>query len=90
MAFGNDDNVTSAASDSPSNKSDTYIELFAYIKSAITPKMNIKGMLFHTDYNTLSTEDFNFYSAGLDYLIKTKNWRLIPEIILTKSSLNSS
>lgn len=90
LALGNDDNVTRETSGSPSNQSDTYIELFAYIKTAITPKINLKGTLYRINYNTLSTEDYNFYSAGLDYLIKTKGWRFVPEVSLTKSSLNNN
>ena len=88
LAFGNNDNITNAASNSPSNKSDTYLELFAFISVPINSKISFKGTLYDNSYSTLSTEDFSFYSAGLDYLVKTKNWRLTPEINLTRNTLN--
>ncbi|MFK5914314.1 MAG: hypothetical protein QM484_08050 [Woeseiaceae bacterium] len=89
LAFGNNDNITNAASNSPSNKSDRYLELFAFIKASVNSKTNFKASLYRTSYNTLSTEDFSFYSVGIDYLIKIKRWHLIPEISLSKSYLNN-
>jgi len=88
LAFGNDDNVTRIGSNSPTNKSDTYNEIFAFIKTALSSNVSIKGTLYRKEYNILSTEDFGFYSASLDYLIKTKNWKILPEINMTKSTLN--
>ena len=90
LAIGSDDNVTSASDQSPSNKSDTYLELFASIKTAINPKMNVKGALYRAKYNTLSAENFNFYSLGINYLLNTKYWKIIPEISLTKSTLGNA
>ncbi|MFV1985383.1 MAG: outer membrane beta-barrel protein [Thiohalomonadales bacterium] len=88
LAFGNNDNITNVASNSPSNKGDNYSEIYAFIKTAVSSNMSIKGSLYQTKYNTLSNEDFRFYSVNLDYLIKTKNWKIIPEISITKSTLN--
>lgn len=90
LAMGNDDNITNAASNSPSNKSDSYLELFAFIKTPINSNLSFKGTLYDNSYNTLSAEDFSFYSAGLDYLVRTKNWQLTPEISLLNSTLNST
>ena len=90
LAMGYDDNVTSTASSSPSNTSDHYIELFSYINTQINPAMKFKAAVFLLDYNDISTEDFRFFSAGLDYTLKAKNWKISPEFTLTKSTLNNS
>jgi len=89
LSFGNDDNITNAASNSPSNKSDTYFKILAFINAPVSSKINFKGTLYNNSYNTLSTENYSFYSAGLDYLIKTINWQFVPELSLTNSSLNN-
>ncbi len=90
LAFGNDDNITNAASNSPSNKSDSYLELFAFIKTPINSNLGFKGIFYKNSYNTISTENFSFYSLGVNYLAKAKNWRLIPEINLMNNTLNNT
>ena len=90
LALGNDDNVTNEASDSPSNKSDNYRELIAYLKVPVAKNINVKGIMYDLAYGTETTSDYNFYSAAIDYRIKTGKWRLTPEIGITKNSLNKT
>lgn len=46
--------------------------------------------MYDRAYGTETTSDYNFYSAAIDYKIKTGKWRLTPEIGLMKSSLNNT
>ena len=90
LSLGSDDNVTNAASTSPSNKSDNYLELFAYIKAPINSKINFIGTLYTLNYRNLSTENFMFYSAGLDYSMEIESWKITPEFSLAQSTYNNT
>lgn len=90
LALGNDDNITNTTLNSPTNKSDFYQEVFAYIKAPLTNKVNFKGSLLLINYNTVTTENFMFYSAGLDYTLRTNNWKIIPEFSLLQSNYNQT
>ena len=90
LAFGNDDNVTNAASNSPTNCSDNYRELYTYIKLPITENTNVKANFYQNEYNVLVTENFEFYSAAITHTLKSENWKFIPEASLLQSTLNKS
>lgn len=90
LTIGNDDNITNAAVSSPSNKRDQYQEIFAYFKTPVSNKINFKGTLLLLNYSTVSTENYSFYTAALDYSIIAGDWKIIPEISLLQSSLNNS
>jgi len=90
LAAGSDDNITQAATNSPSNRSDSYTELFAYAKAPLSKNMNIKGSLYLLNFNSLSTENFKLFSVAIDYSIKRKNWKIIPELGLYNSTLSST
>jgi len=90
FALGSDDNITNATINSPSNKSDSYQEIYANFTTPLNRNTNFKGSLLWLNYNTVSTENFMFYTAALDYTVNTKSWKIIPEISLLQSTLNSS
>ena len=90
LAFGNDDNITNTASSSPSNQSDNYLELYASFKAPVENNVNLKAALYSLNYSTLSVNNYMFYSAGLDYSTKTKDWKITPEINILQSTLNNS
>lgn len=90
LAFGNDDNITSAASNSPSNKGDNSLELFAYGKTKIANKTNLKGTYYLLKYTNISTENFDFFSIGIDHTIKMKRWKITPELAFLQSNLNGT
>ncbi len=90
LAFGADDNITNAASNSPTNKSDSYKEVFAMVVTPINNNMHFKGKLLWLDYNTANTEDFMFYSVGVDYTLRKKQWKIVPEVSLLQSTFNQS
>ena len=90
LAFGNDSNITSSASNSPSNKSDNYLELFTYLIMPVNQNINFKGNIYSINYFNYSVENFMFYEAGFDYVTKIKNWNIIPEFSLSQSTYNNS
>lgn len=89
FALGNDDNVTGAAENSPSNRSDNYYELFGYVSAPISSSTNIKGIAYKLDYDTESTSDYSFYTAAVNHTIKFENWRFIPEAGFTTSTFGN-
>ena len=90
LSFGNDDNITTTASNSPSNKSDNYLELYASIKAPVKNNVNLNAAFYSLDYSTFSANNYMFYSAGFDYSIKTLDWKIIPAINIIQSTLNNS
>lgn len=90
LAFGNDDNVSNAASNSPTNRSDNYREIFAYIKMPLTQNTDVKANFYQNEYSKLVTENFEFYSAGIAHTVKAENWQFIPELSLLQSTLNKT
>ena len=90
LALGYDDNVTSAASNSPSNMGDSYIELYSYIKAAITNKTKINASLYQLKYLNEPEENYSFYSIGLEHLLKKNKWEILPEISFLKSYIDGS
>ena len=90
VALGSDDNISNATSNSPSNKSSTYLEIFASVKSPINNKMDLKGSVFSINYNNNPSENYMFYSAAVNYKVKTNGWKVIPEVAFLKSNYNKS
>lgn len=90
LAFGNDSNITSSASNSPSNKTDNYIELFAYLKIPVSQNFNFKANIYSINYLNFSAENFLLYKAGVDYSTGIKNWKIHPGFSLSQSSYGNS
>lgn len=90
VAAGYDSNITNSASNSPSNRSDNYTEIFAYTTIPLNNKMNFKGSLYSLNFSKNSSENFMLLNAGIDYMYQLTNWKLIPEIGLYNSTLNST
>jgi len=89
VALGYNDNVTNEALNSPSNKKENYKEVFGYLKLPVSNRINFVGMLYKLNYDRLSTEDFILYSEGVDYTIRSRNWKFISKFTLTQSLLNN-
>ncbi len=90
LAFGKDDNITSAASNSPSNNSDNNLELFAYLKTPMSENTNFKGNFYILNYSEISTENFDFYSLAIEHIIKLNRWKIVPEFSFTQSHYNNT
>ncbi len=90
FAAGYDDNITNAASNSPSNRGDNYMEVFAYTQAAINKNVSFKASAYLLNYSSYSSENFLLLNAAIDYTYRLKNWNITPEFGFYTSTLNST
>ncbi|MBI3562128.1 MAG: tetratricopeptide repeat protein [Gammaproteobacteria bacterium] len=87
IAYGNDDNVTLVATDSPSHQSDKYLEALLYLTLPMTEHLFFSGAIYRQDYSTVNTADFTQYDASFGYSLRADQWRLTPEAGFAESQL---
>lgn len=90
VALGYNDNIATAASGTPLDKGDNYLEAFAYAHIPLSKQTKMKANLYKLKYSTISSEDFSFLSLGVEHSIQTKSWNIIPEFAYLKSRLNNA
>lgn len=90
LALGYNDNIATAASGTPSNKSDNYLETFAYAHIPLAKQTKMKANFYQLKYSNISSEDFRFLSLAVEHDFLTKYWKISPELVYLKSKLNNT
>ena len=87
---GSDSNVTLASTNSPTQKSDTYNELFAYVDIPISSSLTLNTNFLSQKYNTVAISNYSHVSVGGKYSMKMAGWNLRPELHIKTSTLNGA
>ena len=90
LTTGYDDNVTLIPNDSPTQMSDSYVEVFAYASYLMNEQLSFNLSYDNLNYADVDVADFTQLMGGADYRIQFTIWQLIPGLRYSQSKLNGS
>jgi tetratricopeptide (TPR) repeat protein len=87
VAYGHDDNVTQAATGTPSERSDDILETYAYLN--ILFKHADLGLNFYSqDFDKINSNDFTQLGINTKFPFKLNKWRMTPSLHYAESELD--
>ncbi len=89
VAYGNDSNVLLLSNNTPTNKSDTYLENYLYGDIRLSNSFRLSASWYQQDYTDINSSDYNVWKINTDYLFAAGSWKIEPGVAFSSSQLGS-
>ncbi len=89
VTYGNDSNVLLLTDDSPSRKSDNYLENYLYGGVRLGHAYRLSGSWYQRDYSTVNSGDYSVVQVKGDYLFAINDWKIEPGIAFSASQFGA-
>ncbi len=89
VTYGNDSNVLLLTDDSPSRKSDNYLENYFYGGVRLGHAYRLSGSWYQRDYSTVNSGDYSVLQVKGDYLFALGGWKVEPGIAFSNSQFGT-
>ncbi len=89
IAWGRDNNVLLLPDNSPSRRSDSYLETWLYGSARPGNRLRLNGSWYQRDYADVTGGDYQMLRVGADYLAAAGGWKLEPGLALSTSDLGT-
>lgn len=89
VTYGNDSNVLLLTDDSPSRKSDNYLESYLYGGVRLGHAYRLSGSWYQRDYSTVNSGDYSVLQVKGDYLFALGGWKVEPGIAFSNSQFGT-
>ncbi len=89
VTYGNDSNVLLLTDDSPSRKSDNYIESYLYGGVRLGNAYRLSGSWYQRNYSVVNSGDYSVLQVKGDYLFAIGDWKVEPGVAFSNSQFGS-
>ncbi len=90
FAFGNDDDVIDATTNSSSGLSSNYFEVFGYVDIPLGERFTLTGDIYNQRFPDVSSQDFRVYKLGIHYTQIVGSLRVTPALIYGQSQFGGT